>query len=334
MSNSKWKVEPFSDLHTKQWDEFVMHSSLNGTFLHTRNFLNYHKKGKFKDISLEIYKKNKLVAVCPACLIIADGKNLFYSHSGSTFGGIVFSKDVYRAEDMMELVPSIEEYLKPMGIDKIILKLTPDIFCKTEMALFEYVLKYYGYFSYVELNSYIDLKDDKSTILKRIDRNKKRNIDKCKDKLLWFRKLESDKELEQFYQLLKLNLCKYGLKPIHSLNEILDFHRVRLKKETVFYGVGLQEQLLAAGMMFIFNRVNILHAQNLSYNPFIKRSYSPITYLYYNIMMEAKKEGYNKLTWGVSTEDYGQRLNMGLIRNKESYGSNYFLNSIYYKNID
>lgn len=47
-------------------------------FLHTRNFLNYHKKGKFEDISLEIYKKNKLVAVCPACLITEKKKRLSF----------------------------------------------------------------------------------------------------------------------------------------------------------------------------------------------------------------------------------------------------------------
>ena len=187
-NNSIWMVELFSDLHIRQWDEFVMNNSLNGTFLHTRNFLNYHKAGKFEDMSLEIYKKNKLVAVCPACLIHEDGKNVFYSHKGSTYGGIVFSREIYRAQDIMKLVEVVEHYLRDKGINKIIMRLTPDIYCKSTVSLFEYMLRYYGYFSYVDLNTYVDLECDDTEIRKKIDRNKKRNIDKCEEKNKCFKK--------------------------------------------------------------------------------------------------------------------------------------------------
>ncbi len=333
MDNLIWNIEIFSEQHEKQWDQFVMQDSLNGTFLHTRNFLNYHKKGKFEDISLEIYKKNKLVAVCPACLITEKEEKTFFSHLGSTFGGIILNKDIYRAEDMIELVGTVEEFLKSIGISKIVMKLPPDFFCKAGMSLLEYVFRYEDYASYVELNSYIDLECDDEIIWQRIDRNKKRNISKCKERKLWFRKLDRDEEIAQFYDLLKINLSKHGLKPVHSYDEILEFRHVRLKDETLFYGVGLEEQILAAGMLFVFDSVNVLHAQNLSYNPFVEREYSPITYLYYKVIMEAKKKGYSKLTWGVSTEDHGRMLNRGLIRNKESFGSGYFLNTTYYKSI-
>lgn len=333
MKNFVWRVEPFSEQHEVQWDEFVQQESLNGTFLHTRKFLNYHKSGKFEDVSLEVYKKNKLVAVCPACRIKDGADNIFYSHLGSTFGGIIFSRDIYCAEEIIELVLIVEKYIKDIGFNKIIMKLVPDIYCKTSMSLFEYVLRYQGYSNYVELNSYVNLEYDETIIWQKMDRNKKRNINKCEEQKLWFRKLDSDDELGQFWQLLKINLSKHGLKPIHSLDEILEFHHYRLKEETVFYGVGLGQELMAAGMMFVFDKVNILHAQNLSYNPFVEREFSPITYLYYKIIMEAKKEGYCRLTWGVSTEDHGKMLNMGLIRNKESYGSEYFLNVTYYKTL-
>lgn len=328
-----WRIEPFVDAHERQWDDFVMQVSLNGTFLHTRNFLNYHGKGKFIDASIEIYKGNKLVAVCPACLQKSDGRNILNSHKGSTFGGIVLHKDIYNAKDMMDLMETFENYLCYSEFDQVELKLTPDIFAKESMELLEYVLQYYGYNSYKELNSYIPLDCDETELIKKFDRNKKRNIKKCENEKLWFHRLDSDSELEQFYKLLEINLTKHNLKPIHSLNEILEFHKVRLKDETKFYGVGLGNDILAAGMMFDFKTVNIIHAQNLSYNPFIERDYSPISYLYYKAIIQAKRDGYKKLTWGVSTENKGKVLNMGLIRNKESYGSKYFLNKIYFKRI-
>lgn len=60
--------------------------------------------------------------------------------------------------------------------------------------------------------------------------------------------------------------------------------------------------------------------------------FSPITYLYYKVIESAKKQGFKKLSWGISTENAGKELNMGLIRNKESYGSKHDLNRTFIKN--
>ena len=74
-----------------EWDEFVLKQSVNGTFLQTRFFLNYHPKGRFKDCSLLVYDNNNLVAVCPACEIEESGNRIFFSHKGSTYGGLIIS---------------------------------------------------------------------------------------------------------------------------------------------------------------------------------------------------------------------------------------------------
>ena len=44
-----------------EWDDFVCDKSMNGTFLQTRKFINYHVEGKFKDCSICIRKGNELV---------------------------------------------------------------------------------------------------------------------------------------------------------------------------------------------------------------------------------------------------------------------------------
>ena len=38
----QWTVRPYTPADEAEWDRFVMHESGNGTFLQTRNFLNYH----------------------------------------------------------------------------------------------------------------------------------------------------------------------------------------------------------------------------------------------------------------------------------------------------
>ncbi len=333
IESSDWSIQQFNLEHEEMWDKFVMEYSMNGTFLQTRNFLNYHQKGKFEDISLEIYKKKKLVAVCPACRVALDGRNVFYSHMGSTFGGIVFSETVNNAKDMEALIDIFEKYIFRTGIDKVILRQTPDIFSKKKSGLLEYMLWKEGYAFNLELNTYVELGCSEEEIWSRIDKNKKRNIKKCEKENLWFRELESKEEIEKFYQLLIINLSKNAAKPIHSLEEILNFHNSRLRNETKFYGVGKGDELLAADMMFIFKQVKTMHSQNPSYDPFVERNFSPVTYLYYRLIKEAKKEGFDRLTWGISTEQCGHYLNMGLIRNKESYGSEHFVNITYHKEL-
>ena len=62
------------------WDSFVS-SSKNGTFISTRDYLEYHSD-RFTGHSLLFFRKGRLVALLPAN--IKD--DVLYSHGGLTFG--------------------------------------------------------------------------------------------------------------------------------------------------------------------------------------------------------------------------------------------------------
>ena len=69
----QWTVRPYTPADEAEWDRFVMHESGNGTFLQTRNFLNYHPAGRFTDASLMVYNEHGgLGAVVPAALRRSD----------------------------------------------------------------------------------------------------------------------------------------------------------------------------------------------------------------------------------------------------------------------
>ena len=312
------------------WDKFVMEDSINGTFLQTRRFLNYHPAGRFQDASLLIYDKGKIVAVCPACVVMEDKKKVFFSHKGSTFGGLIINRKYYHAEKVLQVIELLDDYLQNYGYGKCVLKITPDLFARESNSLFQYCLQNRNYQSYMELNTYIDLDSISGSVLDCFDRNKKRNIEKCENHALTFRRLTADREIEDFYRLLTKNLEKYSLKPIHTVEEIKDFKNNRLTNETEFYGVFRDAEQVAGGMLFVFSQTNTIHAQNLSAD-YTFTEYSPITYLYYKVIERAKMDGYSKLSWGISTENQGKDLNLSLVRNKESYGSKYSLNTVYYK---
>ena len=80
----KLKINKFNSEDMTVWDNFVMNDSLNGTIYHTMLFLSYHKD-RFIDSSIMLYDKNKLIVVFPCCKVNEE----YYSHRGSTCGGIV-----------------------------------------------------------------------------------------------------------------------------------------------------------------------------------------------------------------------------------------------------
>lgn len=63
-----YRIVDFSEELSSEWDEFVLNKSVNGTFLQTRKFINYHAEEKFIDSSLVVYKGNDIVAVILACI--------------------------------------------------------------------------------------------------------------------------------------------------------------------------------------------------------------------------------------------------------------------------
>lgn len=63
------RIERYEAKYETKWDQFVEESSINGSFLQEWKFLNYHGKDKFEDCSVMFFDKEKLVSVCPACVV-------------------------------------------------------------------------------------------------------------------------------------------------------------------------------------------------------------------------------------------------------------------------
>ena len=59
-----------------------------------------------------IYKGNTLTACVLGCEWIEEGEKVFFSHKGTTFGGIVIGKQIYNATSINELMDCMEDYLR------------------------------------------------------------------------------------------------------------------------------------------------------------------------------------------------------------------------------
>ncbi len=325
-------IQPYEESMAGKWDSFVMQHAMNGTFLHTRRFLSYHPAGRFEDASLMVYNNQELCAVIPAAAQTVDGKRMLRSHPGSTFGGIVIGPEMLRAPKLVELVVDVDAYAREHGFEACEMKLTSDLFSTLPTDALQYALYHAGYTDEIEIAAYLPL-DGKTheELVADYSFNKRYDLKKCEKAGLAMRRIHTQEELKAFYDLLCWNLQKFDAKPVHTLEELVDFHDERLKDEIVFIGVYDPDGRMVAGAcLFWFAQTRVLHTQYLATAPDVKK-YVPSTYLYDSVIRTGQELGAEKISFGTSTHDRGRVLNTGLIQNKEGYGALHSLNRIYTK---
>lgn len=326
------EIKLYDGNNREKWDDFVMNRSVNGTFLQTKKFLDYHGD-RFEDASMIMYKGNgTMVAVVPACTIVEDGQKIFSAHSGSTFGGIVVAEEFYNIEHMDAIMNAFEEYLVQNGYTKVCLKCTGDIFARQNGNLLYYFLFQRGYTSYDEISFYIDFSKYHDDIASNFVSARRRGYKYSLKNNLTFKKLETKEEIESFYEILCDNLRKFDAVPVHSLAEIIDFKETRLRDIVEVYGVYQEDRMLAGSMVFLFGD-RVFHTQYLAADQDCLNLY-PMNFMDYNLIQTARDRGFRYFSFGTSTYEHGKVLNKSLAEFKEGFGTQCGLNKTYVKNFN
>lgn len=327
-----YEILPYRHELQSRWDRFVMENSMNGTFLQTHNFLNYHPENRFKDASFFVEKSGIIVAVVPGCNV--EGK--FVSHQGSTFGGPVISKDFYSGNKILDIVKAIDNYIV-RNFKSAKLKPTSQLFATMPSDLLDYALEHSGYSRHTELSCYTPLAKNVDP-LENCKRECRHNFRQSEKLDLTYGEIP-DNELEKFYDFLVLSKARYNTKPVHSLAELRDLKQ-RFPEEILFRGIwrngnqNLQEsrngEYLSGMMIFYFKQAKTFHFQYLAPDD-SKRETNATTALFVSALREAAQRGCEKFSWGISTEDGGAYLNENLYRFKESFGALPCVNARYEK---
>lgn len=326
---AKLMITAYEDLHKEEWDDFVMKHSVNGTFLQTRRFLEYHKD-RFTDASLIVYKgTNTIAAVIPACAAEEAGRRIFSSHQGSTFGGIVLGEAFYNIEHVEAVIEVLEGYIQEQGYDEIQLKCTSDIFAKGNMNLLNYFLCQRGYTAYDEMSSYIDFTCYKEEIISNFSAARRRGYRYSLRNEFQFRELHTYEEICQFYEVLCENLQKFDTVPVHTLAELIELKEERLGEIVRFYGVYDGEEIIAGSMVFEFEK-RVFHTQYLAAKK-EKLALYPMNFMNAKLIETAREEGFRYFSFGISTEQRGKILNKQLAQFKEGFGTQCGINKIYIK---
>lgn len=323
------QIKEYTDEYKDKWDDFVLNQSMNGTFLQTKQFLDYHGD-RFCDASLILYKGNDtIVAVVPACTITEAGRKIFSAHRGSTFGGIVVARQFYNIEHMEAVMNVLEDYFQSNSYDEVQLKCTSDIFAEENTNLLSYFLFQRGYSSYDEISSYVNYKTYKEEIPANFTSGRRRDYNYSLKHNLTFREIGSREEIEKFYTILCENLQKFDAAPVHTLEELQEFKESRLKDIVEFYGVFYEDEMIAGSMVFCFGD-RVLHTQYLAASQKHLKMF-PMNFLDTNLIRVAKERGFRYFSFGTSTEDHGRVLNKHLAQFKEGFGTEYGLNRTFMK---
>ena len=297
------RIEKYNTEYKSVWDDFVS-SSRNGTFLFYRDYMEYHSD-RFTDYSLMFFEKDKLVALLPANI----QENVFYSHQGLTYGGLVLSCNA-KTSQTIEILDRGIEYLQQCGVNKIIYKSIPYIYhCHPSQDDLYALFRSNATLLSRTISSTIDLSDklDYAELRKRqIKKADKMNLTVC----------ESD-SLDEFWTILEQNLKEnHQAVATHSLSEIV-YLRDRFRRNIRLF-CTLSDDKVVAGCV-IFETDTVAHTQYISASEEGKEN-GALDFLFDHLINNVfdRKRYFD---FGTSTEDNGHFLNEGLISQKEGFGA-------------
>ena len=157
---------------------------------------------------------------------------------------------------------------------------------------------------------------------------KRRKLSKARKQGLTFKKLCTDAEVVEFYNVLKENMKKFNTVPIHTKEEILDFKNVRLADVTSFYGVYHEDKMIAGSMVWNFCNHKVFHTQYLaSLHDYLDMC--PNEFLYAALIQSAKEEDYKFLSYGTASLNSGKTYNESLGMYKEGFNTDSYMNRCY-----
>lgn len=298
------KIVKYSPEWEACWNELVAKAP-TGTFLHDRNFMDYHSH-RFEDYSILAFdSRDRLIACLPA----NKSDRTIASHAGLTYGGWIVDNRRVTTTIMLRLWEESINYYKGIGCNCILYKAVPSIYHKypAEDDLYA-IYRCGGSICSSQISSTINLQNPI-----QFDSNARRNARYAIEKGVSVRETE---DFEQFFNILsELLASKYNVLPVHSLDEIT-LLKSRFKNNIRLFGAYRQEEMIAGVLMFFTDTV--AHAQYIAASPQGKEVKS--LPLIFSHIIDFSTGRYRYFDFGTSNENGGLYLNEGLIRQKCGMG--------------
>jgi hypothetical protein len=158
-----------------------------------------------------------------------------------------------------------------------------------------------------------------------VSRVRKRGVDKGTQLNLVIK--EATDFSDFWNQLLIPNLeARYGVKPVHTLEEIT-FLKSKFPKEIKQFNVYFEDKIIGGVTVFITK--NVIHPQYISGNKEFNNQYGGLDYLYHFLLNQEWDVQPRYFDFGTSNENNGWALNESLHYWKESFGARTIVQNFY-----
>lgn len=297
------KIRKYNPEDAPKWDAFV-EASKNGTFMLKRGYMDYHAD-RFIDHSFLFYDDDELVALLPASL---HGNDLC-SHGGLTYGSIICGYTM-KQHTMDDCIDSLVSYMRDNNIIRLIYKPLPYIYHRYPCQEDLYSLWRNGaQLIRREVSSTIEFVANPI----KLPKGRKSQISRAKREGIIIRE---STDFDTFIALENQVLEQYHrTKAVHTGAELELLHS-RFPNEIRLY-VALHEEVMVAGVL-LFVYENLVHTQYMANSEYGRENGA--LDLTIATIMEEYREKKQFLDFGISTENGGLVLNVGLTNQKEGFG--------------
>ncbi|SHJ60509.1 GNAT family N-acetyltransferase [Pseudobutyrivibrio xylanivorans] len=289
----------------EEWNQFNL-SSKNHLFMFDRDYMDYHKD-RFVDHSLMFYDEDNLVALLP----MTERDSEFISHGGLTYGGFITSNKM-KQHTMNDCLDELVDYAKKHNILRIHYKVIPHFYHNQPAEEDRYSLFLHdANIEKIEASTVVNLKNPL-----KMPKGRKAQISRAKREGVEIRELTNTEDFFSFIDLENSVLQEYHeTKAVHSGSEINLLHD-RFPNSIHLFGAIKDEKLIAGTIVFEYD--NVVHTQYMAANE-EARTLGALD-LAISAVVEKYSDKKDWLDFGISTEDGGRTLNLGLISQKEGFG--------------
>jgi Acetyltransferase (GNAT) domain len=302
------QARAYTAADAERWDTFCA-EALSATFLHSRRFLSYHGD-RFTDRSLVFEDGARWLGVLPAAQGLLQPE-LVVSHPGITYGGVLHD-GALRGEAMLNALQAARAHYAAAGYRSLLYKPVPHIYhCAPAQDDLYALFRLDAQRVRCDLSSCIDLAHPLP-----LSERRRRALKKAQRAGL---SLESGAHLaDQLWPVLEANLAqRHGQKPVHSLEQI----RLLLQRfpQAIRITIArLEKQVIAGTVLFIAG--GVCHTQYIASNA-LGHETGALDLVFDQQITEARDMKAQFFDFGISNEDGGRSLNVGLHRFKSEFGA-------------
>jgi len=309
MNSRELVVVKYKEEYETVWDDFV-NNGIFGTVHHTRAFMNYHPSNRFMDHSILIYYKQELICVVPACKRHATDV-CYFSYLGATYGGPVFSNKYCATKYLLPIIDVMLDHYE----NKIEFRLANNIYFKEDIFILYCILG--NRLTMVpELSWYVNTNEDFINNITN-KRNKSNLIKIIKNTEIHCEKKSELDDYMNFYTMLNDGLnARHDTTPTHTREEFIHLSNI-LQDKQALYLVKQNNDMILGGVYVIKVTSQCWYTFYISKNIHTD-NHAAILYLMYTIHADAKKEGVPLLDYGITTENRGKNINIGLADFKQN----------------